>query len=79
MPLILTLGLLALIALVIFLWRHQAKHRRRMAAQRIKHTRCGTGILESGGTITMGCGSIVEEHTLHENGVLKVRILAAET
>jgi hypothetical protein len=32
-----------------------------------------------GGTITMGFGSIVEEHTLDGNGVLKVRILAAET
>ena len=35
--------------------------------------------LERGGTITKEFGSIVEEHTLDENDVLKVRILAAET
>jgi len=78
--LIITVGLLGLIALVGFLWRDQVKHRRRVAAQPpMKHTRCGTGILERGGTITKGFGSIVEEHTLDENGVLKVRILDAET
>ena len=75
-----TLGLLVLIALVGFLWRDQVKHRRRVAAQQpMKHTRCGTFVLERGGTITMGFGPIVEEHTLDENGVLKVRILDAET
>ena len=35
--------------------------------------------LERGGTITMCFGSTFEERTLDENGVLKVRILAAET
>ena len=80
MTLILTLGALVLIALVGFLWRDQVKHRRRVAAQPpMKHTRCGTFDLERGGTITMGFGPIVEEHTLDENGVLQVRVLTEET
>jgi hypothetical protein len=88
MTLIIILGLLALIALVGFLWRDQVKHRRRVAAQRpMKHTRCGTPIitsaLDKGETVIVNLiyedHEITEEYFLDEDGVLKVRILTEET
>ena len=81
MAIIITLGLLAVGAIGIFLWRDHVI-RQRLRAEYVQPpwepTRCGTHILENGGTIVMGFGSTIEEHSLDENGELKIRVVAGD-
>ena len=60
-------------AVVVLVRRGLRKRRPSPAVEPVSFTRCGTGVLESGGTIIMGFGSTVEEWSLDEDGELKVR------
>ncbi len=60
-------------AVVVLVRRGLRKRRPSPAVEPVSFTRCGTWVLESGGTIRMGFGPTVEEWSLGEDGELKVR------